>query len=520
MVLASLQPGGEHPDFGGYFLENLQKISAGPPAPTPGPGFSTTINTDHLFHPPSFQEKIMRRRLPLLPLFALLLSTLACVIQMDAPSALSQDQVNTLAAQTLAFYQYQTYVALGTQIQPPVADTLAPPAVPDPDTPQALPSVTNTSFIPSVTPTPLPCNWAQFISDITYPDDSELGPNDSFTKTWRLKNIGSCTWTSGYSLIFDHGDQMTAPAAQQLTSGTVAPNGTIDVSVNLKTPNAVGTYQGYFKLRASDTSVFGIGADANTAFWVKVKVVVALPPPVVAPVTEEVHKTVSAPAGGTMSTTAVCPDGTVVTGGGFSVNSGMHVYTQAKNGNGWAIVVKNNLGAAQNMTAYAICLTLPSVSSAQTPPAEATALGGGGLGKAKADCPAGTVVTGGGFTGKPDGSIWTYYPRQVGNGWEVSAVNNAAGNQSFNVYAVCLTSATPVTTATFTGDKDLAPGTTTMAEVSCPAGKVITGGGWRLDKDLTVFAALMSSGNWRVYVKNNGTHTRAFQAHVTCLGLA
>ena len=462
----------------------------------------------------------MRRRLPLLPLITLILSTLACIFQMDAPSALSQDQVNTLAAQTLAFYQYQTYVALGTQVQPPVADTLAPPpAGAETATNTQMPSVTNTSFIPSVTPTPLPCNWAQFISDITYPDDSELGPSDSFTKTWRLKNIGSCTWTSGYMLIFDHGDQMTAPAAQQLTTGTVPPGGTIDVSINLKTPNAVGTYQGFFKLRASDNTVFGIGTDANTAFWVKVKVVVTLPPPVVAPVTQEVHKTVSAPAGGTMSTTAVCPDGTVVTGGGFSVNLGMHVYTQAKNGNGWAVVVKNNLGAAQNMTAYAICLTLPSVSSTQVS-ATATAVGSGGLGKAKADCPAGTVVTGGGFTGKADGSLWTYYPRQVGNGWEVSAVNNAAGNQSFDVYAVCLTSATPVTTATIRRKQGSCPGRIRAAEITCPAGQVITGGGWKLDNDLTVFAALMSSGEWRVYVKNNGTHTRAFQARVTCLGLA
>jgi hypothetical protein len=251
-----------------------------------------------------------------------------------------------------------------------------------------------------------------------------------------------------------------------------------------------------------------------------VKVVVTLPPPVVAPVTNNTPpKTVSTPAGGTMSTTAVCPDGTVVTGGGFMVNVGMHVYTQAKNGNGWAVVVKNNLGTAQNLTVYAICLTLPSVSSTQVP-AAANAAGGGGLGKAKADCPAGSVVTGGGYTGKADGSLWTYFARQVGNSWEVSAVNNAAGNQSFDVYAVCLTSATPVTTATFDGNKDLAPGATGFAEIACPAGTVITGGGWRLDNDLTVFAALMSSGNWRVYVKNNGTHTRAFQARVTCLGLA
>ncbi len=461
----------------------------------------------------------MKRRLPFLPLIAMILSTLSCILQMDTQSTLSPGQVDTLAAQTMAYIQWQTYSAQGTQAQPPAADTLAPPpAGADTATNTLLPSVTSTSFVPSVTPTSVPCNWAQFVADVNYPDGTELGLSNSFTKTWRLKNIGSCTWTSGYSLVFDHGDQMSAPASQQLTTGTVAPGGTIDVSVNLKTPNVAGTYQGFFKLRASDSAVFGIGTDANTAFWVKVVAKAILAPPVAAPVTQQVPKTVSAPAGGTMSTTAVCPDGTVVTGGGFMVNVGMHVYTQAKNGNGWAVVVKNNLGTAQNLTVYAICLTLPSISSTQVSDS-ATAIGGGGLGTATATCPAGSTVTGGGFTGKSDGSLWTFFSSQSGNGWRVSAMNFAAGNQNFDAYAVCLSGA-PVTVTTLNGDKDLAPGTTALAEASCPAGQVITGGGWVVSNDLTVFAALMSSGYWRVYVKNNGTHTRAFQARAMCLGVA
>jgi hypothetical protein len=463
-----------------------------------------------------FQEKIMKRRLPFIPLIALILSTLSCILQMDAPATLSPEQIDTLAAQTMAFIQWQTYSAQGTQAQPPAADTLAPPpAAADTVTNTMMPSVTNTSFAPSVTPTPLPCNWVQFISDVTIPDDWETTPLDHFTKTWRLKNIGSCTWTSGYALVFDHGDQMGAPAEQQLTTGTVAPGATIDVSVDLISPNAGGTYQGFFKLRASDSSVFGIGTDANTAFWVKIKVV-ALAPPVVAPTTDYVLKTVSTPAGGTMSTTAVCPAGKVVTGGGFSVNLGMHVYTQAKNGNGWAVVVKNNTGTAQNLNVYAICLTLPSVSS--TMASQSISVAGHGGGNTKADCPAGSVVTGGGFTGKPDGSLWTYVSSQSGNGWSVSAKNSAAGSQSFDAYAVCLSGA-PVTTATLTGYKDLAPGATGLAEVVCPAGQVITGGGWSLNDDLTVFAALMSGGKWRVYAKNNGTHTRTMQARGVCLAV-
>ncbi|MBN2086021.1 MAG: hypothetical protein JW748_12450 [Anaerolineales bacterium] len=454
----------------------------------------------------------MKRRLPFLPLAALILSSLSCILQMDAPAGLSPDQVETFAAQTLAFYQYQTFVAQGTQAQPPAADTLAPP--PAGTDPVSMPSVTNTSFIPSVTPTPLPCNWAQFIADVTIPDDWETSPSDHFTKTWRLKNIGSCTWTSGYSLVFDHGDQMGAPAVQQLTTGTVAPGGTIDVSVDLLSPNVAGTYQGFFKLRASDSAMFGIGTDANTAFWVKIVVKAVLAPPVAAPATQQKSKTVSTPAGGTMSATAVCDAGSVVTGGGFSVNLGMHVYTQAKNGNGWAVVVKNNTATAQNLTVYAICLTLPSVSTTMA----SASVSVGAHGNIKADCPVGSVVTGGGFTGKPDGSLWTYLSAQSGNGWSVSAKNSAAVTQEFEAYAVCLSDA-PVTTSSSTGYKDLAPGATGLAEVVCPAGQVITGGGWSLNDDLTVFAALMSGGKWRVYAKNNGTHTRTMQARGVCLAV-
>jgi hypothetical protein len=132
------------------------------------------------------------------------------------------------------------------------------------------PSITDSAptFTPSVTP--LPCNWAQYITDVTIGDGTEITANNNFTKTWRLKNIGSCTWTSGYRLIFDHGDRMGAPDATVITAGSVPPGSTVDVSVNLKAPADGGTYQGYFKLRSSDNVVFGIGNSASGAFWVQI----------------------------------------------------------------------------------------------------------------------------------------------------------------------------------------------------------------------------------------------------------
>jgi hypothetical protein len=104
---------------------------------------------------------------------------------------------------------------------------------------------------------------------------------DDFTKTWRLKNNGTCTWTSGYQLVFDHGDAMGGPSSVPLTSGTVAPGQTIDISVDLTAPSKPGAYQGYWKLRNPSGVLFGWGSNADSAFWVKIQVEAAAgqPPP-------------------------------------------------------------------------------------------------------------------------------------------------------------------------------------------------------------------------------------------------
>jgi len=138
----------------------------------------------------------------------------------------------------------------------------------------ALPSDTPVPTLPpaAATNTPIPCNWASFVKDVTYPDDTAVPAGTVFTKTWRIKNNGSCNWTSGYVLLFDSGDQMNAPATGTVTSGTVTPGATVDISVNLTAPASPGTYRGRFKLRSPDNIVFGINADAQGPFWVQIVV--------------------------------------------------------------------------------------------------------------------------------------------------------------------------------------------------------------------------------------------------------
>ncbi|MBN1303993.1 MAG: hypothetical protein JXA13_06120 [Anaerolineales bacterium] len=115
------------------------------------------------------------------------------------------------------------------------------------------------------------CDWAQFIADVTVPDGTYFAPGTAFDKTWRLKNIGTCTWTTAYKLVFVSGSQMSAPAEVNLPKN-VAPGETVDVTVRMTAPSTAGHYRGYWRLKNSSGVLFGIGWNANSNFWVEINV--------------------------------------------------------------------------------------------------------------------------------------------------------------------------------------------------------------------------------------------------------
>lgn len=145
--------------------------------------------------------------------------------------------------------------------------------------PSSNPISYQTTTIPAALPTTVPstptaitrCDWVSFIADITVPDESTFGPSTSFVKTWRLKNIGACTWTTSYSLVFVSGDQMGNTTAIVLPKN-VAPGETVDVSVTLTSPAASKGYKGNWMLKNASGVTFGSGPNASSAFWVKINV--------------------------------------------------------------------------------------------------------------------------------------------------------------------------------------------------------------------------------------------------------
>jgi hypothetical protein len=111
---------------------------------------------------------------------------------------------------------------------------------------------------------------ATFIKDVTIEDGSVVEPGQYFTKTWRIQNVGTCTWNADYQFVFDSGDRMGGAISRSLTVGHVPPGSMIDVSVQLRAPDESGSYRGYWRFLDSKGGDFGLTSGGSV--WVDIKV--------------------------------------------------------------------------------------------------------------------------------------------------------------------------------------------------------------------------------------------------------
>jgi hypothetical protein len=132
--------------------------------------------------------------------------------------------------------------------------------------------------------------------DVTIPDDTVLGPGEVFIKTWRLTNSGTCTWDSDYALAWFSGEPMGANPEVPLTEAT-APGQSVDISVEMIAPETPGTYQSWWKLRNPSGSLFGIGPNNDSGFWVRI-IVEGIPPSTGTPTVTETSEPALTPTVG------------------------------------------------------------------------------------------------------------------------------------------------------------------------------------------------------------------------------
>ena len=187
----------------------------------------------------------MSKKTMMILVITLLLISTACTLSFN--NFYTQEDLENAVQQTVQAYQTQN---VPTSV--PATSAPLPTQTPLP-TYTPLPAATATP-VSNPTATPRPCNQAAFISE-TVPDGTKFGSSETFTKSWRLKNTGTCTWNPDYSLVFASGDQMLGPQSVKLNQH-VKPGETVDVLVKLTSPAKTGTYTGYWKLQSDNWEKF------------------------------------------------------------------------------------------------------------------------------------------------------------------------------------------------------------------------------------------------------------------------
>jgi len=216
-------------------------------------------------HPAGMENVMIRLIKPIwITSTALLLVLSACGGKNSTPDTASVDAIYTQAAATVGAKLTQT-ASMFT------------------NTPQASPT-TNELTIPSITPTPLIANTSEvtgtpfliktqvpptqdscdnmaYVADVTIPDDSTVAPGSKFIKTWKVRNNGQCTWTTGYRLIYGWAanwpEIVAAPPANVAITKSVEPGAEYEVSVTLTAPIKSGVYMAAFRLQNDKGYNFG-----------------------------------------------------------------------------------------------------------------------------------------------------------------------------------------------------------------------------------------------------------------------
>ncbi len=190
---------------------------------------------------------------------SVVLICVALILAACGPSAQAESLISTAVAQTVEAGQQAPSTNTPQPPLPTLPPTLTPAAV---DTPTEGPTL-------SSAPSDADCIHASLIGEYP-PDQAVFTPDTEFTKTWTIKNEGTCTWDPTYRLIFWSGEIMGGATYYNLPE-TVPPGDDISISVLLRSPSAEGFYTGYWRLQTPWNAVFGVG-QYSQAFYATIQV--------------------------------------------------------------------------------------------------------------------------------------------------------------------------------------------------------------------------------------------------------
>jgi uncharacterized protein YkwD len=107
---------------------------------------------------------------------------------------------------------------------------------------------------------------AAFVSDVTYPDNSNVEAGETFTKTWAINNTGTCAWGSGYELVLlSGGFSQSTPLDDPFP--VVEPKASVELSISLTVPESTSIYTGTWNIKRPEGDNVKIKEGEDLDLW-------------------------------------------------------------------------------------------------------------------------------------------------------------------------------------------------------------------------------------------------------------
>ncbi len=214
--------------------------------------------------------------------------------------AAREDAALVLVGRSLNEQQFAVALPIGSNLTPRIDEALAALQAEGvlADLAEQYLSLEETELAPLPTPEPQPTERAALpitgcidamtlvahvnLDDANMASPPPVSPGAAFQKTWRVQNIGTCTWDRSYQISPVGGNVPAARLGGSATPlpGAVAPGATVELSVDLVAPLTPGIYQGFWSMRAPSGLLFG------ERIWVGIEVAeppTPTPPPTAIP---------------------------------------------------------------------------------------------------------------------------------------------------------------------------------------------------------------------------------------------
>lgn len=407
--------------------------------------------------------------------------------------------------------------------------THEPTLLPDQPTPTALPTQDKCTIAGTL------------LADLSIPAGTELKPGQSFTKSWRVHNNGSCDWVD-YKLVYISGSRMGGNSPSKLR--TVTAGEVIDIAIELYAPNYPGEYSGLWKIQddrgsllntelsyrviipgptatpsptATQTPTFTPSPTATL-----VPTATMTPAPTSTPTAEPTERTgpytiiamnpQDIAQGETREITAYCDGiGGKAVSGGYTIVDGIVVQSSFLKDNGWSIIATNKTSQTQRISVHVTCLVDENMRlqvKSETGNAEPNKISSFGLNTDN------YVASLGYDLGNTDRLTLVSIASESNSG-TMTFKNTSQYAQDFSLQTISLIEASYLNrTATIRNNK-LKPGETKQINLTCEQGLAL----WAsYENPDTLFISINrpTLNGWLFEVRNNSSQEKAFNTVLIC----